>query len=98
MSVQYLLDPLRYGDDDALVTPTLYAMAEIIKVCEIFADKIGLLFNPLKSTLLCYNVDNPDTVYVTLGNTTTRTRLHEKHLGNFISNNIYDRNIREHVC
>ena len=27
-----------------------------------------------------------------------RTSLHEKHLGNFISNNIYDRNIKEHVC
>ena len=65
----------------------------MIKVCEIFADKIGLLFNPLKSKLLCY------TVYVTLGNTTVRTSLHEKHLGNFISNNIYDRNIKkEHVC
>ena len=43
-------------------------------------------------------MDNPDTVYVTLGNTTVRTSLHEKHLGNFISNNIYDRNIKEHVC
>ena len=87
-----------YADDVALVAPTLNAMDKMIKVCEIFADKIGLLFNPLKSKLLCYNVDNPDTVYVTLGNTTVRTSLHEKHLGNFISNNIYDRNIKEHVC
>ena len=38
------------------------------------------------------------TVYVTLGNTTVRTSLHEKHLGHFISNNIYDINIKEHVC
>ena len=43
-------------------------------------------------------MDNPDTVYVTLGNTTVRTSSHEKHLGNFISNNIYDRSIKEHVC
>ena len=43
-------------------------------------------------------MDNPDTVYVKLGNTTVRTSLHERHLGNFISNNIYDRNIKEHVC
>ena len=68
-----------YADDVALVAPTLYALDKIIKVCEIFADTIGLLFNPLKSQLLCYNVDN--TVYVTLGNTTVRTSLHEKHLG-----------------
>ena len=83
-----------YADDVALVAPTLYAMDKMINVCEIFADKIGLLFNPLKSKLLCYNVDNPDTVYVTLRNTTVRTSLHEKHLGNFISNNIYDRILR----
>ena len=43
-------------------------------------------------------MDNPDTVYVALGSITVRTSLHEKHLGNFISNNIYDRNIKEHVC
>ena len=48
--------------------------------------------------VVMFNVDNPDTVYVTLGNTTVKTSLHEKHLGNFISNNIYDRNIKEHVC
>ena len=61
----------------------------MIKVCKIFSDKIGFLFNPLKSTLLCYIVHTPDTVFVTLGNTTTvRTSLHEKHLRNFISNNI----------
>ena len=65
-------------------------MDKNIEVCEIFADKIGLLFNPLKSKLLCYNVGNSDTVYVTLGNTTVRTSLHVKHLGNFISSNIYD--------
>ena len=35
--------------------------------------------------------------YVTLKNTAVRTSLHEKHLGNFISNNIHDRNIKEHV-
>ena len=84
-----------YADDVALVAPTLYSIDKMIKVCEIFADKIGFLFNPLKSVLLCYNVDNPDTVYVALGNTTVRTCVHEKHLGYFISNTIYDRNIEE---
>ena len=77
MSVHYLLDPFGYADDVVLVAPTLYAMDKIIKVCEIFTDIIGLLFNPLKSKLLCYNVDNPDTVYVTLGNNAVRTSLHE---------------------
>ena len=54
----------------ALVSPTLYAMDKMIKVCEIFANKIGLLFNLLKSTLLYYNIYDPNTVlYVTLGST-----------------------------
>ena len=93
-----LAESFGYADGVPLVTSTLYVMNTMIKVCEIFADTIGLLFNPLKSKLLFYNVDNPDTVYVTLLNTTVRTSLHEKHFGNFISNNIYDRNIKEHVC
>ena len=37
-------------------------------------------------------------LYVTLRNTTVRTSFHKKHFGNFISNNIYDSNIKEHVC
>ena len=86
-----------YANDVALVTPTLYSMDKMIKVCEICVDKIGLLSNPLKSKLLCYNVDTPDTVYVIFGNTMVRISLHEKHLCNFISKNIYDRNIKEHV-
>ena len=52
-----------YADDVELVTPTLYAMDKMIKVCELFADKIGLLFNPLNLKLLCYNVDNAD-IYI----------------------------------
>ena len=54
----------RYADDVALVAvaPPLYVMDKIIKVCEIFANKIGFLFHPLKSRLLCYNVDNRDSV------------------------------------
>ena len=50
---------LGYADDVTLVAPALYAMEKMNKVCEIFADKIGLLFNPLKSKLLCYNVHTP---------------------------------------
>ena len=40
-----------YTDDIALVMPTLYAMDNRIKVCELFADKIGFLSNPLTSKL-----------------------------------------------
>ena len=40
-------------------------------------------------------MDNPDNVYATLGNNTVRTSLHDRHPANFISNNSYDRNIKE---
>ena len=91
-----LAGSIGYADDVVLLSPTLYAMDKIIKVCEIFADK--LLFNPLKSSkLLCYNVDNPDITCVTLGNTTVRSSLYEKHLGNFLCITIYNRNINEYV-
>ena len=66
-----------YADGVALVSPIVYVMDKMIKVCEIFAVSIGFLFNPLKSKLLCYNLDNPDSVFVTLGNTTVRTSLHK---------------------
>ena len=45
-----------YADDVALVVPTLYVMDKMIKDCEIFADKIGLLFNPLKSKLWIFQI------------------------------------------
>ena len=48
MSVQSLAGSFGYAYYVALAMPTLYAMDKLIKVCEIFADKIGLLFNPLK--------------------------------------------------
>ena len=45
-----------YADDVALVAPSLYTMDKMINVCDIFAAKIGLLCNPLKSKVLCYDV------------------------------------------
>ena len=67
-------------------------------VCEIFAEKIGLLFNPIKSKSLLYKVYDPDTVYLTSRNTTFENSLHEQHLDNSLSNNIYNRHIKEYVC
>ena len=50
-----------YTGDVVFVAPTVYAMDTMIKDSAQISDKIGLFLNPLKSKLLCYNVDNPDT-------------------------------------
>ena len=59
---------------------------QLLKSVKYWLIKFDYIIIQLKSKLLCYNVANPDIVYVTLGNTTVRTSLHEKNLGNFISN------------
>ena len=56
-----------YADDVALIAPSLYALKNMISVCESYAERITI-------------VDN------------------DKHLGNYTSNDIYDRNIVSSVC
>ena len=55
-----------YSDNISLVSATLYPVDEILKICEMFPDKIGLLFHLLKSKLLCCNANNSHTACVTL--------------------------------
>ena len=35
-----------YGDDIALVAPSLYCLKKMISVCETFANKYSISFNP----------------------------------------------------
>ena len=59
---------------------------------------IAIFHVVITQQLFLYTVDHPDTEYVTLGYITVRTSLHEKYVGNFIIDYIYDRNVKEHVC
>ena len=47
-----------YADDIALVAPSLYCLKKMISICETFANKYSISFNPSKSKLLCFNVDS----------------------------------------
>ena len=64
-----------------------------------YASSHSITFNPNKSKLLCYNSDLASNVpQVYLNGEKIPVVVSDKHLGNFISTNIADRNIAENVC
>ena len=88
-----------YADDIALIAPSLSSLKQMMKICENFAKAHNIVFNSSKTKLLCYNKD-PQTVIppIYLNGEQVSVVEHEKHLGNFLSTNIYDRNIISNVC
>ena len=63
----------------------------MVKICENFAKSHNIVFNSSKTKLLCYNKD-PQTVIppIYLNGEKVSVVEHGKHLGNFLSTNIYD--------
>ena len=55
-------------------------------------------FNLSKSKLMCFITDSCHNVRIYLNNIPTVNTKHDKHLGNFISCVIYDRNIANTLC
>ena len=51
-----------YADDIALVAPSLQSLRKMICICEHYAKTYSITFNPNKSKLLCYNVDEADDI------------------------------------
>ena len=71
----------------------------MISICEKYASSHSITFNPNKSKLLCYNANlTSNTPQVYLNGEKIPVVHSVKHLGNFISTNIADRNITESVC
>ena len=70
----------------------------MISVCESYAERHHIIFNPTKSKLLCYNVDPSSLGPIYLNNQSISIVSHDKHLGNYISTDIHDRNIIANVC
>ena len=88
-----------YADDIALVAPSLSSLKQMIKICEQFTGSHSITFNPLKTKLLCFNIkleSKVSTVY--LNGERVSIVEHEKHLGNYVSTDIADRNIISDVC
>ena len=51
-----------YANDIVLLFPSLYALKHSIILCEDYAKRFKILFNPIKSKLMCFNVKHTDFV------------------------------------
>ena len=87
-----------YADDVALNAPSLYALKKRISLCESYAERYHITFNPIKSKLICYNIDPCTLGPICLNKQPISIVDNDKHLGNYISNDIHDRNIVSSVC
>ena len=70
----------------------------MISVCESYAKRHHIIFNSTKSKSSCYNVNLSSLGLIYLNNQSISIVSHDKHLGNYISTDIYDRNILSNVC
>ena len=77
-----------YADNLALVSPFLSGMRQMIQICEQFAMEYTIVFNPVKSKLMCFNYVSSDKPYITLCGKPVDVD-NDLHLGNRIYNNIY---------
>ena len=74
-------------------------LKKIIIICEKYANSHSITFNPNKSKLLCFNVDDTDVIPQTNLNCEVIPVVDsDKHLGNYIFTNITDRNIIDNIC
>ena len=87
-----------YADDIALISPSFYSLKKMISICESYAIKYHITFNPIKSKLICFNVDPSDLPPVYLNNQPIAIINNDVHLGNYISSDILDRNIMSNIC
>ena len=67
-------------------------------ICESYAQDYHITFNPAKSILLCFNVSSSIISPIYLNGTPATVVTKNKHLGNYISTNFYDRNVISNVC
>ena len=85
-----------YADDIVLLSPSLCALKHSITLCEDYAKRFKILFNPIKSKLMCLNVKHKDFVLY-LCNQPVNLVEHETYLGNDIVSDIFDRSISHTV-
>ena len=86
-----------YSDDVVLLAPSLDALREMVSICETYATKYQLLYNPSKSKLMYFNIYHGN-LSVKLCGKEVLLVSHETYLGNFIGSDIFDRAITKSVC
>ena len=71
----------------------------MIQICERFAESHSITFKPSKTKLLCFNMKLESKVPpIYLNGEKVSIVENEKHLGNYVSTDIEDRNIIADVC
>ena len=76
-----------YADDLALVSPSLSGLRQMIQVCEQYAMEYSIVFNPVKSKLMCFNFVS--SASLTLCGKPVDVVDNDLQLGNRIYYNIY---------
>ena len=77
---------------ESLLSSSLYALKHYITLCEDYANRFNILFNPIKTKLMCFNVKHKDfALYVC--NQPVNLVEHETYFGNYIVSDIFDRGI-----
>ena len=70
----------------------------MISLCESYEERYHITFNLIMSKLICYNIDPSTLGPIYLNKQPISIVDNDKHLGNYISNDIHDRNIVSSVC
>ena len=77
----------------------MQCLKKMIIICVKYANSNRITFNPNKSKLLCFNVDDTDVIPQTyLNGEVIPVVDYDKHFGNYISTNITDKNIIDNIC
>ena len=79
------------------IDDVMMLLKKMISVCETYANKYRITFNPSKSKLSCFDVDSSSVAPVFINGKRVEVVQSDVHLGNYISTNITDRNIGGHM-
>lgn len=84
---------IMYADDTVLITPSPNALQKLINECELFAKESGIIFNALKTKLMCIKptkLKNLNIPCIVLDNTPLKLVDAVKYLGVFLTDDLRD--------
>ena len=94
---------ISYADDLTLLAPTVSASSILLRICESFASEYDVMFNPSKSQALVFqpasaSLSLMQRARLTLSGSPIDYVSHAVHLGTFIGENSFSRNIQKAQC
>ena len=82
----YFVGAMSYADDIILLAPSVTAMQNMLKVCDMYASEYDLTFNGAKSQYMCINhkQNTNNNVQFFINNKIIEKVPHAKHLGHVL--------------